>query len=242
MTMTAEQATWFAGTFDKLVGNVGQAVLGKPEAQDFLRQALTFLRFLLPHYLREHKRYFTLAISTIIGLFILYLVRSSWTEQAELKLGLKKPPPPPPAWEQFPFLTRYHGGIRTLVDKAQNKPEYPYSAEEAELKALQEAAMAQKKQEDDVKPGDGGFQKRQEGASDFVKRRTRFEVKQRFPSGEYEAPVKCYLDNNTKVEVPTLLAYQGVTQGFPDPAMGSHRRRPRSGAFSIRASGPCAVR
>ena len=29
MTMTAEQAAWFAGTFDKLVGNVGQAVLGK---------------------------------------------------------------------------------------------------------------------------------------------------------------------------------------------------------------------
>ncbi|GAA1120314.1 MoxR family ATPase [Arthrobacter flavus] len=30
MAMTAEQATWFAGTFDKLVDNVGQAVLGKP--------------------------------------------------------------------------------------------------------------------------------------------------------------------------------------------------------------------
>ncbi|GAA1345167.1 AAA family ATPase [Arthrobacter roseus] len=29
MAMTAEQATWFAGTFDKLVGNVGQAILGK---------------------------------------------------------------------------------------------------------------------------------------------------------------------------------------------------------------------
>ncbi|MPY11712.1 AAA family ATPase [Arthrobacter bussei] len=29
MTMTAEQATWFAGTFDKLVENVGEAVLGK---------------------------------------------------------------------------------------------------------------------------------------------------------------------------------------------------------------------
>lgn len=29
MTMTAEQASWFAGTFDKLVANVGQAVLGK---------------------------------------------------------------------------------------------------------------------------------------------------------------------------------------------------------------------
>jgi MoxR-like ATPase len=29
MTMTAEQATWFATTFDKLVDNVGEAVLGK---------------------------------------------------------------------------------------------------------------------------------------------------------------------------------------------------------------------
>ncbi|MGV0111887.1 AAA family ATPase [Arthrobacter sp. CP30] len=29
MTMTAEQATWFAGTFDKLVENIGEAVLGK---------------------------------------------------------------------------------------------------------------------------------------------------------------------------------------------------------------------
>ncbi|RFA17269.1 ATPase [Subtercola boreus] len=29
MSMTSEQATWFAGTFDRLVGNVGQAVLGK---------------------------------------------------------------------------------------------------------------------------------------------------------------------------------------------------------------------
>ncbi|WP_374946885.1 AAA family ATPase, partial [Agreia sp.] len=29
MTMTPEQATWFAGTFDRLVANVGLAVLGK---------------------------------------------------------------------------------------------------------------------------------------------------------------------------------------------------------------------
>ena len=28
MTMTSEQADWFAGTFEKLVANVGQAVLG----------------------------------------------------------------------------------------------------------------------------------------------------------------------------------------------------------------------
>jgi MoxR-like ATPase len=31
MTMTPDQATWFAGTFDRLVGNVGIAVLGKAD-------------------------------------------------------------------------------------------------------------------------------------------------------------------------------------------------------------------
>ncbi len=30
MTMTPENASWFAETFSKLVGNVGQVVLGKP--------------------------------------------------------------------------------------------------------------------------------------------------------------------------------------------------------------------
>ncbi|MET1153931.1 MAG: ATPase, partial [Arthrobacter sp.] len=29
MTMTSEQAEWFAETFEKLTANVGQAVLGK---------------------------------------------------------------------------------------------------------------------------------------------------------------------------------------------------------------------
>ncbi|OZB89265.1 MAG: ATPase [Microbacterium sp. 14-71-5] len=38
MTISAEQATWFADTFEKLVDNVGQAVLGKA---DVVRLALT---------------------------------------------------------------------------------------------------------------------------------------------------------------------------------------------------------
>jgi len=37
-TMTPEQATWFAQTFDRIVGNVAQAVLGK---EDQIRLALT---------------------------------------------------------------------------------------------------------------------------------------------------------------------------------------------------------
>ncbi|KAK5110096.1 hypothetical protein LTR62_006230 [Meristemomyces frigidus] len=173
---------------------------------------------------RRFSRYFTAILSGTILIFIFYLVRSSWTEQAELKLGLKKPPPPPPAWEQFPFLKRYHGGIRTLVDKAQNRPEYPSSDEEAELQALRDAAMAQKKQEDTVKAEEGGFQKRAVGGSrDFLKKSTKYEAGQRYSGQEYAAPVKCFLDNAMKVEIPGLLAYKGVTEGFPDPAMGSHK-------------------
>ncbi len=40
MAMTAEQATWFAGTFDKLVGNVGQAILGKPRVVRLMLTAM----------------------------------------------------------------------------------------------------------------------------------------------------------------------------------------------------------
>lgn len=40
MTITQEQATWFAGTFQQLTDNIGQAVLGKPEV---IRLVLTAL-------------------------------------------------------------------------------------------------------------------------------------------------------------------------------------------------------
>ncbi|KAK5688840.1 hypothetical protein LTS10_000818 [Elasticomyces elasticus] len=170
---------------------------------------------------RRFSRYFTATISALLILLILYLIRASWTSETSLKLGLKKPPPPPPAWEGFPFLKRYHGGIRTLVSKAENVPEYPGDGgEEEELRLLQEAAMARKKAEDVVKAGDGGFNKRD--ASSFVGQSERFVPKSRFGDEEYEPAVKCYLDNKTQLSIPDLLAYKGVTKGFPDPVMGSY--------------------
>lgn len=169
---------------------------------------------------RRFSRYFTLAITLLLLTFITYLVRSSWSSEAEIKLGLKKPPPGPPAWEQFPFLKRYHGGIRRLVDKEENVPEWPAGSDEEELRRLKEAAMAQKKVEDVVRPEDGGFQKREE-ESGLKGRSVRFEPKGRFGE-EYEGRVKCYLDQKAKTDVPSLLAYKGVPEGFPQPAYGSH--------------------
>src|SRR5262249_54138728 len=74
---------------------------------------------------RMGNRYFTLVLLTTLVVFILTLSRQSWNSRREVALGLKRPPPPPPAWQKFPFLKRYYGGIRTLTAKAANKPEYP---------------------------------------------------------------------------------------------------------------------
>ena len=168
---------------------------------------------------RRFSRYFTLAIVSTLVLFAIYLVRSSWSNEATIRMGLKKPPPPPPAWEQFPFLERYHGGIRSLVSRKDNVPEYPREGDEEEVQALMEAAMARKQKDDKVTAKAKGFQKREAGR---VPKGVRFEPKLEEYAGEFEGQVPCYLDNKTKTAIPALLAYNGVTKGFPDPVMGSY--------------------
>lgn len=163
---------------------------------------------------RRFSRYFTLALTSILVIFVYYLIRSSWASQAEVELGLKKPPPPPPAWEQFPFLKRYHGGIRTLVSRKENVPEYP-ADEDVEVQRLKEAALEQKQKQDAEAAREKGFQKR-----DGLPTPKRFDL--RVGMKETGQPVKCFLDNKTKTEIPQLLGYDGVTKGFPDPVMGSY--------------------
>lgn len=165
---------------------------------------------------RRFSRYFTLGISTLLLVFIYYLVRSSWASRAEVRLGLTRPPPPPPAWEGFPFLKRYHGGIRTLVSRQDNQPEYPVD-EDVEVQRL---VMEQKKHADEALAKDKGFEKKDLPAPQ------RFDPYPKYGVGEqragFLAPSKCYLDVKEKQEVPQLLGYDGVTKGFPDPVMGSY--------------------
>ncbi|TKA22180.1 hypothetical protein B0A50_08346 [Salinomyces thailandicus] len=180
---------------------------------------------------RRFSRYFTLAIATTLLLLIVYLVKASWNSDAQVKLGLKKPPPPPPAWEQFPFLTRYHGGIRSLVDRESNVPEWPAGTDEEELRRLQEAAMAQKSKEDVVDPKEGGFQKREQSSAGRAGWRNRVErynptpryAAEKVGGGEEGKAVKCFLNATTKLQAPDLLAYKGVMKGFPEPAYGSNK-------------------
>lgn len=76
-----------------------------------------------PRLRRRFSRYFTSGLTFIIVVFILWLIRGSW--HADFHVRTRPPPSGPAPWEKFPFLKRYHGGIKTLVHRSANEPEYP---------------------------------------------------------------------------------------------------------------------
>ncbi|KAL9097967.1 MAG: hypothetical protein Q9163_006277 [Psora crenata] len=80
---------------------------------------------------RRIIRYLCLALFTTLIIFILSLIRASQVSSRQLELGLvdKAAPSKPKPWEAFPFLERYFGGLRTLIPKSDNVPEYPSDRE-----------------------------------------------------------------------------------------------------------------
>lgn len=189
-------------------------ILGKSTSPSF-RNSLPSIAYQFPR--RRFTRYFTCFIATSLLVFIFLLVNASWASRAEVTLGIKDPPAKPAPWEQFPFLKRYHGGIRTLVSRQDNVPEYPV-AEDEEAKRLEMAAEQRKKEEDDALKGDKGFGKRDE---EWKQKSARFNPFADSVDSLHEKKVECYLDPKTQLQAPQLLGYKGVTKGFPEPVMGS---------------------
>jgi hypothetical protein len=189
-------------------------ILGKSTSPSF-RNSLPSIAYQFPR--RRFTRYFTCFIATSLLVFIFLLVNASWASRAEVTLGIKDPPAKPAPWEQFPFLKRYHGGIRTLVSREDNVPEYPV-AEDEEAKRLEMAAEQRKKEEDEALKGDKGFGKRDEA---WKQKSARFDPFAGSADEIHEKKVECYLDPKTKLQAPHLLGYKGVTKGFPEPVMGS---------------------
>ena len=170
---------------------------------------------------RRFRRHFTASLTAFLLLFIFYLIGSSWRSDARIRIGWNRKPGPPPVWEQFPFLKRYHGGIRTLVAREENVAEYP-NAEKDQEAALRLQELANER----LKKG-GKHNKRESGDSPGhqdaqLMSGQRFDPWEKGNMDDFEPRVKCYLDNTTRTEVPQLLVYPGVPKGFPDPIMGSH--------------------
>ena len=109
--------------------------------------------------------------------------------------------PPPPPWESFGFLKRYYGGVRTLVPKDRNAPEYPSDAELAQTTTNQ--TLAEK-----TLPEIDPFSPYPDYSAEYLL--------------EYEPALECFLDDKDEVRVPDIYAYPGVPQGFPEAVMGSY--------------------
>ncbi|KAF2256502.1 hypothetical protein BU26DRAFT_513314 [Trematosphaeria pertusa] len=161
---------------------------------------------------RAFSRYLGLAVGSTLLLFMFFLLNRSWASIRAAELGLHKQPPPPPVWESFPFLKRYHGGIRTLISREKNAPEYPRKEDiDPEMPA------------DEVKK-DAPKEKRKEGGN--IPPPVAFNPYPDYKSLGYVdtyGPVEtCYLDANETVTIPSLRVYEGVTEGMPDNIMGSY--------------------
>jgi len=154
-------------------------------------------------------------ISTLI-IFIVALVRASQLENKRIAEGkIEKPPPPPAPWESFPFLTRYYGGVRTLVPFEKNVPQYPRLEDEGPYnpnatRLLGVDANSNKK--------DQAF------ATNSVPKSKAFteHPSAGVPTAGKDGIHECFVDEQNTVRIPPVRYLDGRPDGFPDSVVGSY--------------------
>jgi hypothetical protein len=182
-------------------------------------------------------------ISTII-IFIFLLVRASQVENKRIAEGkVEKKPADPPPWEQFEFLTRYYGGVRTLTPLANNVPQYPRLGEEGPYNATQS-------QQQESDSGETPYPPVEAKAVPSGKAFTGY-PRAGLPKTE-DGVHECFLDDQGTVKIPPLRYLEGRPNGFPDNILGSYelfslpedicfdrfgRYGPYGYGYSIRAGG-----
>ena len=140
-------------------------------------------------------------------IFILSLVRMSWVSAKRLEMGpVEKTSTQPELWESFAFLKRYHGGIRTLVSKEDNIPEWPKDHDSGQFQDSNTTISAR---DTTPLPKSILFNPYPDYSS------TRY-------TSEYNSKQECFLDAHSQQRVPKVRYYTGIPRGFPKPAMGSH--------------------
>ena len=156
---------------------------------------------------RRTIRYLCLALFTTLLVFILSLVRASLVEQKQLEQGpVEKTTQPSPPWEDFPFLKRYFGGVRSLVKREENVPEYPADGEPLQ---------------DEEENGAGNITARERN-SEFP-RSIMFDPYKDLSEGRNATEmIECFLDDQDTVRLPRVRFYQGVPNGMPEAIMGAY--------------------
>ncbi|KAL8295408.1 hypothetical protein RB597_008680 [Gaeumannomyces tritici] len=159
-------------------------------------------------------RYLCAGMMIGILLLIFSLVRASQLENRRLAEGkLPKPKAAPPAWESYPFLTRYYGGVRSLIPLADNSPEYPRLEDEAVNKSSPaDPSLSPPRESTKAAPANGNFPESKEFATQY-------------PSSvfsKHQQIAECFLDAEGTVKVPPVRYFDGRPSGFPDNIMGSY--------------------
>jgi hypothetical protein len=152
-------------------------------------------------------RYLCCALISTIIIFMLSLVRMSVVSSRRVEVGDlgKRPPPPPAPWESFAFLTRYYGGIRTLVPLSENKPEYPTLEDEPlASNATSQTAFPIR----DIPMSKPFLAYQNHTSKSYL--------------DEYAPVQECFLDAQSTIRIPQLQYYQGRPGGFPENIMGSY--------------------
>jgi Protein of unknown function (DUF3405) len=153
---------------------------------------------------RSYTQWLCLALAATILLFMFTLVHLSWSSGRKIHIELGKFSPPQPApWEAFPFLERYYGGVRNLVSRSSNAPEYPSaSAEGSSSNATINNLRSGKVTLEAFEPYP--------------------DYKSEAYTAQYSRKVDCYLDWENKIQIPSVRVFNGVPSGFPDPVMGTN--------------------
>lgn len=153
-------------------------------------------------------RYLCLGLISTLIIFMLSLVRMSVVSSKRVGNGQSGSKSQPAVYESFEFLSRYYGGIRTLVPASENKPEYPQSKDEQLLPS------------NDTIDGGITYPIGQVPASKPFEAYANHTSKSY--SDEYTPVQECFLDAKSQIHVPQLQYYEGKPSGFPDSIMGSY--------------------
>lgn len=166
------------------------------------RRMRSFYLYRLPN---RTVRWLCLALMSSIILFILSLIHMSWVSSRQLEsTSFRSKPPPPAPWEKFEFLKRYFGGVRTLVSREQNVPEYPSDVEPRPAADTNKTSLAARELQ---------ASSPYNPYPDYTSSAYRL---------EYGSVAECFLDAEEEVRIPRVHSYLGVPRGQPDPVMGSY--------------------
>ena len=124
-------------------------------------------------------------------------------KQVKIAIEVKQDSAKAAAWESFPFLQRFYGGVRSLVPFAQNKPEYPGEADDGAVQFVNNT-------------------KKRRSPMDSVLFNPYPDYKSEKYIAQYGQKTDCFLDKEGTIDVPRVRVYEGVPSGMPGPAMGSN--------------------